>query len=67
LDLTEDADTFARMQRTLALTALSDLDPPRALYAWFASHPTSPQRIALARTWALANDRSVPPPMNPDR
>lgn len=62
LEITEDADTFVRMQRTLALASLSDLDPPPALHAWFASHPTAPQRIALARAWASATDTSVPPP-----
>ncbi len=56
LELTEDADTFIRMQRTLAVTALSDLDPPRALHLWFASHPTAPERIAMARTWAAMNE-----------
>jgi STE24 endopeptidase len=61
LDLTRDPATFTRMQRTLALTALSDVDPPPLLYLWFASHPTAPGRIALARTWAAANDEPTPP------
>jgi STE24 endopeptidase len=65
LDLTADPATFTRMQRTLALTALSDVDPPRALYAWFASHPTAPGRIALARTWAAANGEPTPPNLAP--
>jgi STE24 endopeptidase len=52
LELTGDPDTFVAMQRTLALAALSDVQPPRLLYLWFASHPTAPERIALARTWA---------------
>jgi len=55
LDLTGDPETFVRMQRTLALAALSDVDPPRLLHLWFASHPTAPERIALARTWAAAH------------
>jgi STE24 endopeptidase len=65
LDLTRDPTTFAQMQRTLALAALSDLDPPRALHAWFASHPTAPERIALARTWAATTDTPPPPPLAP--
>lgn len=65
LEITGEADTFARMQRTLAVTALSDLDPPRVLYWWFASHPTAPERISMARTWAGANAQPVPPPLAP--
>jgi STE24 endopeptidase len=65
LDLTADPDSFVRMQRTLALTALSDLDPPRVLHWWFASHPTAPERIATARTWAEAASLPVPPPLAP--
>lgn len=65
LDLTRDPATFTRMQRTLATTALSDLDPPRAVYLWFASHPTAPERIALARTWAAVNGQPPPPPLAP--
>ena len=30
---------------------LSDLDPSPLVFGMFASHPTGPQRIALARTW----------------
>ncbi len=63
LELTGDADTFVRMQRSLAVAALSDLDPPRALHWWFASHPSAPERIALARTWATETGASVPPPL----
>jgi STE24 endopeptidase len=66
LEITGDAATFARMQRTLAVTALSDLDPPRMLHWWFASHPTAPERIAMARTWATATDSPVPPPLAPE-
>lgn len=65
LEITEDPDTFVRMQRTLALTALSDLDPPRLLHVWFASHPTAPERIAMARTWAGATGSPSPPPQAP--
>lgn len=62
LELTGDADTFVRMQHSLAVAALSDVDPPRALHWWFASHPSAPERIALARTWASATGKPVPAP-----
>jgi STE24 endopeptidase len=61
LEITEDPATFIRMQRTLAVTALSDPDPPRWLHVWFASHPTAPERIAMARTWASAEGSKVQP------
>jgi STE24 endopeptidase len=62
LDLTHDPGTFAQMQRSLAVNALSDLDPNWVIYAMFASHDTAPQRIALARTWA--NEKGEPEPAN---
>ncbi len=66
LDLTGDPAAFARMQRTLAVTAKADVDPPRWLYLVFASHPTAPGRIALARTWAAANAAAQPPDLAAD-
>lgn len=61
LDLTRDPETFVRMQHTLGVTAYSDPDPPAVLFAAFASHPTKPQRIALARTWARVHGVEEPP------
>jgi STE24 endopeptidase len=52
LDLTRDPATFAAMQSRLALTNLSDLDPNPVVYGLFATHPTAPERIAIARSWA---------------
>ncbi|MGH8776438.1 MAG: M48 family metalloprotease [Jiangellaceae bacterium] len=60
LDLTRDPQTFAEMQRSLALGSHADLEPPPVVFGLFASHPTAPQRIALARAWADLND--VPEP-----
>lgn len=52
LDLTRDPATFVSSFRRLALTNLSDLDPNPVIYGLFASHPSVPERIALARDWA---------------
>jgi STE24 endopeptidase len=52
LDLTRDVPTFIASEQRLARTNLSDLEPNPFLYAMFSTHPTSPQRIALAREWA---------------
>jgi len=52
LDITRDPQAFVAMQRRLAVTNLSDLDPHPLVYGLFASHPSPPERIALARTWA---------------
>lgn len=49
LDLTCDAATFVDSQRRLAVTNLSDLDPNPVAFALFATHPSAPSRIALAR------------------
>ena len=55
LDLTADPATVAVMHRSLALTNLASLRPPRLLQLWFGTHPTSPERIAAARAWAAAH------------
>lgn len=51
LNLTQDVDTFVQMQRRLALTNLSDLDPPLWRTVLWRTHPPTPERIALARAW----------------
>jgi STE24 endopeptidase len=60
LDLTRDPATFAAMQRRLAVTNISDLSPDALEYFLYASHPTAPQRITLARTWARSNGTTEP-------
>jgi STE24 endopeptidase len=44
--------TFIESEQRLARTNLSDLEPNAFLYLMFSTHPSSPQRIALAREWA---------------
>jgi STE24 endopeptidase len=56
LELTGDPESFERAHRKLALSNLSDLDPPRALYLLLFTHPTPPERIAAARAWAAGRD-----------
>lgn len=51
LDLTGDVDTFVSSQRRLARTNLSDLDPNPVAYLLFATHPSTTERLALAREW----------------
>jgi STE24 endopeptidase len=65
LTLTGDPQTFAEMQRALALAAKTDLEPPAILFGMFASHPTTPQRIAVARTWARGHDMPEPGDLAP--
>jgi STE24 endopeptidase len=65
LTLTGEPQTFAEMQRELALAAKSDLDPPAIIFGTFATHPTTPQRIALARTWARLHDVAEPADLAP--
>lgn len=60
LDLTRDPETFIAMQRRLALVNRSDLEPPVLLHTWFGTHPTTPERIALARTWARSQGVDAP-------
>ena len=60
LDLTGDPLAVARLQKRLAVANRSALDPPAWRYAWFATHPTAPQRLAATRDWAVR--RGVPGP-----
>jgi STE24 endopeptidase len=49
LELTGDREAFVRAHTALARKNLSDLDPPRLAYLMLFSHPTPPERLALAR------------------
>jgi STE24 endopeptidase len=61
LDVTGDADVFTRAMREMAITNCANPRPHPLLYALFADHPSVPQRIALARTWADVRGLPVPP------
>jgi STE24 endopeptidase len=65
LDLTHDPGATVAMQRRLSVTNLSDLEPSPLIFGLFATHPTGPQRIALARDWALSHDLPVPSGLAP--
>ncbi len=56
LAFTDDVSSFVQVQRELALRSLADPTPPRLTQFWFGSHPTSLQRVGLARLW----DSGVP-------
>ena len=60
LNLTRDPATFVVMQKRLAVTNISDLSPDALEYVLYASHPTAPQRIALARSWAQLHGLTAP-------
>jgi STE24 endopeptidase len=49
IELTGDHDAFVRAHTSLARKNLSDLDPPRLAYLMLFTHPTPPERLALAR------------------
>jgi STE24 endopeptidase len=61
LELTRDPESMVAMQQRLSTTNLSDLDPSPIVFGMFSTHPTGPQRIALARSWARVNGVPVPP------
>jgi Zn-dependent protease with chaperone function len=60
LDLTRNADAYEQTHRNLALSNLGDLDPPRAAYFFFFSHPTAPERLAAGREWARLDSNQGP-------
>ena len=51
LRVTRDPDAFVDMQRMLARRSLSDPTPPRLSQWWFGSHPTTLERVGLARSF----------------
>jgi STE24 endopeptidase len=61
LELTPDADVFEKSFRSLAISNLLDLDPPRLFYLMAFTHPTPPERIAAGRRWAAARPQVTPP------
>jgi Zn-dependent protease with chaperone function len=56
LDLTRDPDAYESTHRNLALSNLGDLDPPKAAYLFFFSHPSAPERLAAGRAWSGHRD-----------
>jgi len=52
LRLTGDVATFVASEQRLAVRNLSDLDPGPLVRALSATHPSPPERIALARAYA---------------
>jgi STE24 endopeptidase len=52
LDLTNDLEAYEAAHVGLAAANLSDLAPPRPVYALLFTHPTAPERIAAGRAWA---------------
>jgi STE24 endopeptidase len=52
LDLTKDPAAFIALERRLALTNVSDPDPPGLLHALFGTHPTTVERIGIGEAWA---------------
>jgi STE24 endopeptidase len=49
LELTGDPEGYERTHRLLALQNLGDLEPPKAAYLFFFSHPTARERLAVVR------------------
>jgi len=62
LELTGDVPTFISSQQGLAVAGLSTLEPGPVVYALFFDHPSTPQRIALARAWARLHPQPLPRP-----
>ncbi|GAA2406599.1 hypothetical protein GCM10010191_13380 [Actinomadura vinacea] len=62
LDLTRDPATFASMQHELSSRNISDLGPDPLERVLYMTHPSAPERIAMARDWARLHGVPEPPP-----
>ncbi len=60
LELTRDPAGFVDMQRRLSTANLADPNPPLIVRQLFGTHPTLPQRNAMARAWAIDHGMPVP-------
>jgi STE24 endopeptidase len=49
LELTHEPREFVQLERRLALANVADPDPPRAFQLVFGTHPTTVERIGIAR------------------
>ncbi|MFI0349826.1 M48 family metallopeptidase [Actinomadura sp. 9N407] len=65
LNLARDPATFVSMQHELSVRNISDLDPDIVERVLWMSHPSAPERIALAREWARLHGVPEPPPLRP--
>lgn len=61
LNLTNDPATLIAMQRRLSTTNLGDVDAPWLVTFLRSTHPSGPERIANARTWARLHGVPEPP------
>ena len=65
LNLTRDPATFVSMQRELSVRNISDLRPDPLERVLYMTHPSAPERIALARDWARLHGVPEPPSQRP--
>ncbi|MEW2359701.1 M48 family metallopeptidase [Spirillospora sp. NPDC029432] len=65
LNLTRDPVTFVSMQHELSVRNISDVDPDIVERVLWMSHPSGPERIAMARDWARLHRVPEPPPLRP--
>jgi STE24 endopeptidase len=52
LRLTDAVDPFVSFERRITLRNVGDPDPPRVMHVLFATHPSTVERIGIARTYA---------------
>jgi STE24 endopeptidase len=58
LRLAGEPDAFVAFHRRIALQNVADVDPPRWLVAAMATHPTTAERIGIARAYAAGGGGS---------
>jgi STE24 endopeptidase len=51
------------MQHELSVRNINDLNPNWAEYLLWMTHPSGPDRIAMARNWSKMHHQPVPPPL----
>jgi STE24 endopeptidase len=54
LRTTDDPEAFIALERKLAVTNVSEPDPPKLFQLLFGTHPTTRERIGIGEAWARA-------------
>ena len=66
LRLTGDPAAFVAQERAVALRNVLDPDPPGLAHALFGTHPTTLERIGMARAFAASRGQADAGPGSPD-
>ena len=60
LRLTDEPQPFIALQKSLSVRNLSDVDPPAFTHALLSTHPTTVERLGMARAYQRTGATDAP-------